>query len=46
MLMGHGYALTEEFRCEAGYPKSKFGTIVLPPRYGARSWRSPSPAPR
>jgi selenium-dependent xanthine dehydrogenase len=27
MLMGLGYALTEEFRCEGGYPKSKFGTI-------------------
>ncbi len=27
MVMGIGYGLTEEFRCEDGYPKSRFGTI-------------------
>ena len=27
MVMGIGYGVTEEFRCEGGYPKSKFGTI-------------------
>ena len=27
MLMGIGYGVTERFRIEGGYPKSKFGTI-------------------
>lgn len=27
MIMGIGYGVTEEFKCENGYPKSKFGTI-------------------
>ncbi len=27
MVMGLGYALTEKFKCEDGYPKSKMGTI-------------------
>ncbi len=27
MVMGIGYGVTEEFRCEDGYPKSRFGTI-------------------
>lgn len=27
MIMGIGYGLTEEFKCENGYPSSKFGTI-------------------
>ncbi|MDO4326260.1 MAG: selenium-dependent xanthine dehydrogenase [bacterium] len=27
MIMGIGYGLTEEFKCEDGYPTSKFGTI-------------------
>ena len=29
MLMGLGYGVTEEFVCEDGYPKSKFGTLGL-----------------
>lgn len=27
MIMGIGYGVTEEFKCENGYPASKFGTI-------------------
>lgn len=27
MIMGIGYGVTEEFKCEEGYPKSKFGNI-------------------
>lgn len=27
MVMGIGYGVTEEFKCENGYPTSKFGTI-------------------
>lgn len=27
MAMGIGYGVTEEFKCEGGYPKSRFGTI-------------------
>ncbi|WP_313134782.1 selenium-dependent xanthine dehydrogenase [Anaerocolumna sp.] len=27
MVMGLGYGMTEEFKCEEGYPKSKLGTI-------------------
>ena len=27
MVMGIGYGVTEEFKCEDGYPKSRFGTI-------------------
>lgn len=27
MIMGIGYGVTEEFKCENGYPTSKFGTI-------------------
>ncbi len=27
MVMGIGYGVTEEFNCEGGYPKSRFGTI-------------------
>lgn len=27
MIMGIGYGVTEEFKCENGYPGSKFGTI-------------------
>lgn len=27
MIMGIGYGVTEEFKCEDGYPRSKFGTI-------------------
>lgn len=27
MIMGIGYGVTEEFKCEDGYPASKFGTI-------------------
>lgn len=27
MIMGIGYGVTEEFKCEDGYPSSKFGTI-------------------
>lgn len=29
MLMGIGYALTEEFKVEGGYPKTKLGTLGL-----------------
>ncbi len=27
MVMGIGYGVTEEFKCEDGIPKSRFGTI-------------------
>lgn len=29
MIMGIGYAVTEKFACEGGYPKAKLGTIGL-----------------
>ena len=29
IVMGLGYALTEEFTCEGGYPKKKLGTLGL-----------------
>lgn len=29
VVMGLGYALTEEFKVEGGYPKTKFGTLGL-----------------
>ena len=29
IVMGLGYALTEDFKTEGGYPKTKFGTLGL-----------------